>query len=141
MDPEHGSADYERQLRAVLTRLRKALPDVSCAFISPFDVPKRDGTRWVGRPRLLRIIETQQRVSQEFGCAFWNGYAFVGGGGALHGWAIVDPPLASRDHVHLTRRGYVYAGTAVGDALMRAYDAGLAQPSGVVAAAPSSASR
>jgi lysophospholipase L1-like esterase len=141
MDPEHGAAAYERQLRAVLTRLRKALPDVSCAFIAPFDVPKREGAKWVGRPRLLQIIETQQRVSQEFGCAFWNGYAFVGGGGALHGWAIVDPPLASRDHVHLTRRGYVYAGTAVGDALMRAYDAALAQPSGAVAAAPSAASR
>ncbi len=140
MDPGHGSAAYERQLRTVLTRVRKALPDVSCAFIAPFDVPKREGGKWVGRPRLLEIIETQRRVSQEFGCAFWNGYAFVGGGGALHGWTVVDPPLASRDHVHLTLRGYVYAGTAIGDALMRAYDADLAQLSGAVAAAPSPAS-
>ncbi|HMJ16303.1 MAG TPA: GDSL-type esterase/lipase family protein, partial [Polyangiaceae bacterium] len=141
MDPGHSSAAYQRQLRAVLTRLRKALPEVSCAFIAPFDVPKREGGSWVGRPRLVEIIETQRRISQEFGCAFWDGYAFMGGGGALHRWSRANPPLASRDHVHLTRRGYVYAGTAIGDALMRAYDEGLAQSSGApVAAAPSPAS-
>ena len=40
-------------------------------------------------------------------------------------WIYAKPPLASPDHIHLTRRGYVYTGIALGDALMRAYDAPL----------------
>lgn len=107
---------YERDLRAVLFRMRKALPLVSCVLIAPFDVPR------AFRARLLQIAGVQRRVSRELGCGYWDGHGFMGGGGAIRRWVAVKPALASRDHIHLTPLGYVYAGIAIGDALMRAYD-------------------
>jgi lysophospholipase L1-like esterase len=122
MDTDYPLASYERDLRAVLARLRKALPEVSCVLLSPFDVPAHVNGRWTTNPRLMTIIEAQRRISKELGCGFWDGYAFMGGRGSMHRWVMYRPPLASSDHVHLTRRGYVYAGMALGDALMRTYD-------------------
>jgi hypothetical protein len=109
-------AAYERQIRAVLSRLRKALPEVSCVLIAPFDLVAPTHSR------LLAIIDAQREISKEFGCGFWDARGFMGGRGSIQRWASVKPPLASADHIHLTRRGYVYAGVAIGDALMRAYD-------------------
>ena len=117
-DTKLAMATYEAQLRRVLTRLRRAAPEVSCVLIAPFDLARSS------RPRLLQIIDAQRRISREFFCGFWDGYAFMGGDDSLRRWITAKPPLASTDHVHLTRRGYVYAGIAIGDALMRSYDFG-----------------
>ena len=46
----------------------------------------------------------------------------MGGAGSINRWVNAKPSLAAPDHIHLTRRGYVVAGTAIGDALLRAYD-------------------
>jgi hypothetical protein len=132
-DTHLSLATYESELRAVLARLRRVMPDVSCVLISPFDLAAG------ARPRLLKIHAAQRRISGEFGCGFWDGYAFMGGEGGMRRWIMAKPPLASTDHIHLTRRGYVYAGIALGDALMRAYDAPLlkAADTSRVAASPS----
>lgn len=116
-DTDLSLANYEIQVRAVLARFRRTTPEVSCVLISPFDLTAAD------RPRLLRIHAAQRRISREFNCGFWDGYAFMGGEGGMRRWNYAKPPLASSDNVHLTRRGYVYTGIALGDALMRAYDA------------------
>lgn len=115
---------YEAELREVLARVRRALPETSCVLITPFDLPSK------ARARLVRIVDTQRRVSQDFGCGLWDGYAFMGGEGSIRRWNRAKPPLAAPDHIHLTRRGYVYAGLALGDALMRAYDADANQSGG-----------
>jgi lysophospholipase L1-like esterase len=120
-DPRLSVATYEAELRAVLTRMRRALPETSCVLIAPFDLASSV------RPRLLKVSEVQRRVSRDFSCGFWDGYAFMGGQGSIRRWIYARPPLASPDQIHLTRRGYVYAGTALGDALMRAYDAATLQ--------------
>jgi lysophospholipase L1-like esterase len=120
-DTKLSIAGYEAELRAALSRLRRAAPEASCVLLAPFDLASSE------RPRLLQIIAAQRRVSREFFCGFWDGHAFMGGDGAIRRWIQAKPPLASTDHIHLTRRGYVYAGIAVGDALMRAYDIGNVQ--------------
>jgi hypothetical protein len=124
---------YEMQLRAVLSRLRKALPEVSCVLIAPFDLPLS------AHSRLVSILDAQRRISKEFGCGFWDAHRFMGGKGSIRRWASAKPPLASSDHIHLTRRGYAYAGLAIGDALMRVYDLNPAHFAGeaIVAAPPS----
>ena len=136
LDRGRSIARYERQVRAVLTRVRAALPHVSCVMLGPFELPRPH------RARFLSVIDVQRRLSKEFGCGFWDGYAFMGGQeGSMQRWASVQPPLASPDQIHLTRLGYVYAGIAIGDALMRAYDSGRAYPSSTTAggAAPAPA--
>jgi hypothetical protein len=113
---------YESNLRASLARFRKAAPEVSCLLIGPFDLVDRN------RSRLLKVVDAQRSVSREYGCGFWDGYAFMGGENSMRRWASAKPPLATPDHVHLTRLGYVYAGIAIGDALMRAFDHARLEP-------------
>jgi lysophospholipase L1-like esterase len=115
-------AAYESGVTRVIERLRRAVPNASCLLITPFDLSA------AMRPRLLRILDAQRRLSRELGCAFWDGYSFMGGEGSMTRWIKAKPPFASPDHIHLTRRGYVCAGIAIGDALMRAYDLAAAQP-------------
>jgi lysophospholipase L1-like esterase len=69
------------------------------------------------------IIAVQEELAPEFGCGFWDTFEFMGGSGSMHVWATAKPALGSPDHVHFTARGYVKMGMALGDALMRAYDA------------------
>lgn len=114
---------YSRNLRQVLTRLRHALPDASCVLVGPGDFPKAKGNAWIPRPRLLEIISEQRRLAPEFGCGFWDTYAFMGGEGSMDRWVRANPRLGSPDHIHLTPRGYVRMGMVLGDALMRPYDA------------------
>jgi lysophospholipase L1-like esterase len=115
-DRDFSLSRYEGTLRTSLARLRKASPEVSCVLIGPFDLSDQN------RARLLEVLDAQRRISREYDCGFWNGYAFMGGARSMRRWASSRPPLASPDYVHLTRLGYVYAGIAIGDALMRAYD-------------------
>jgi lysophospholipase L1-like esterase len=126
---------YEDEVREVLGRLGRAAPGVSCVLIAPFDVPRDKA------PRLLDVIDVQRRLAREYGCAFWDGHGFMGGPGSIVRWAKATPPLASADHIHLTRRGYVYAGVALGDALMRAYDAEVMYGSGAPAGRSDSSAR
>ena len=56
------------------------------------------------RPRIDAVIAVQKRVAAEYGCAFWDAFAAMGGSGSMVRW--VANGLAGRDHVHLTRSGY-----------------------------------
>lgn len=116
-------AEYSSELSRVLSRIRHALPDVSCVLVGPGDFPKAQGDTWIPRPRLLEIIHEQRRLAPEFGCGFWDTYEFMGGEGSMMEWASSNPRMGSQDHIHLTARGYVRMGMVLGDALMRAYDA------------------
>jgi lysophospholipase L1-like esterase len=115
--------EYSSSLQQVLARVRQVLPQASCVLVGPGDFPKAQGNGWVTRPRLLEIIAEQRRLAPQFGCGFWDAYSFMGGAGSMAEWARSNPRLGASDHIHLTPRGYVRMGMALGDALMRAYDA------------------
>jgi lysophospholipase L1-like esterase len=116
-------AGYSKELSQVLTRVRQALPDASCVLVGPGDFPKEEDGSWSTRPRLLEIIREQRRLAPQFGCGFWDAYAFMGGEGSMAEWARSNPKLGAPDHIHLTTRGYVRMGMVLADALLRGYDA------------------
>ena len=143
-DRSQPIAEYARELGQVLGRLRQALPDASCVLVGPGDFPKEENGSWSTRPRLLEIIREQRLLAPQFGCGFWDAYAFMGGEGSMAEWVRANPRLGAPDHIHLSQRGYVRMGLVLGDALMRAYDARHLPPSGRVqsqreAGAPASA--
>lgn len=122
-DQKQPIEEYVTSLELVLQRVRHTLPEASCLLVGPGDFPKAQGDGWVTRPRLLEIIAAQRRLAPEFGCGFWDAYSFMGGAGSMAEWARSTPRLGATDHIHLTPRGYVRMGMALGDALLRAYDA------------------
>ncbi|MEY4546976.1 MAG: hypothetical protein RL685_3171 [Pseudomonadota bacterium] len=122
-DSNQPIEEYRASLERVLEKVRQAVPNASCLLVGPGDFPKAQGSGWVTRPRLLEIIAEQRRLAPQFGCGFWDAFAFMGGAGSMVEWVRSQPRLGASDHIHLTTRGYVRMGMALGDALLRAYDA------------------
>ena len=113
---------YEERLRSVLARARAAAPNASCLYIGPSDRPIALGKkRWGPRPRTAQLITVQKKVTAEFGCAFFDLVAFMGGEMSMLKWTRTDPAMASRDHVHLTRRGYNRVAEALYRAILRGF--------------------
>ncbi len=120
-DDDVPIADYEAALEAVVTRIRQAVPQASCLLIGPSDRPMRAGRRWVERPRQAEVVAVQRRVAARHGCAFFDLVAFMGGPLSMVRWVEHDPPMAARDHVHLTARGYRRLAEVLHDALLEGY--------------------
>lgn len=116
---------YRANLREVLTLLRDAAPEASCLIIGPGDFPRElEEDVWIPRPRVAEIVEAQRDIAYEMGCGFWDTLAFMGGVNSMHEWATSRPQMASRDHIHFTKRGYVRLGLGVIDAMMASFDRG-----------------
>jgi lysophospholipase L1-like esterase len=110
-------ARYAAHYRSLMGRIRRAQPNVECLLLGPTDVPQEDGTT---RPRVLEIDDVQRRVAAELGCAFVSLHQAMGGPGSFGRWAQQEPPLAARDHVHLTPKGYERLGQVIADRILTA---------------------
>lgn len=114
---------YEQQLRTVLARYQRAAPKASCLLVGPGDFAKKiDADTWRQVPRLAQIVEVQRKVAAENNCAYWDALDFMGGEGTIALWSNSYPQMASKDHIHLTRRGYVRMGMDLVDAMMAPFD-------------------
>jgi len=112
-------ARYEASLQQVVRRFREAAPSASCVLVGPTDRPIRvRRVGWVERARQASIIEVQRRVALASGCAFFDTVRFQGGPLSTVAWARLDPPLAQRDRIHLTRLGYLRVGEALAASLV-----------------------
>lgn len=135
------AATYERTLVDMLGRVARAVPSAACLLLGPPDRAVNANGEWVTSQKLLEVIETQRRVAQAAGCAFYDQLAAMGGEGAIAAWAIEDPPRAQKDRCHLTREGYAQLGSSLASDLMRAYatyrrDLGLAPSPATKSAEP-----
>jgi len=108
---------YAGHYRGLMGRVRRAQPSVECLLMGPTDVPQEDGAT---HPRVLEIDDVERRVAAELGCAFVSLHQSMGGPGSFGRWAQQDPPLAARDHVHLTPKGYERLGRVIADRILTA---------------------
>jgi lysophospholipase L1-like esterase len=119
-----AAADYERKLVDLLGRVARAVPTAACLLIGPPDrAALTKGTKddWKTAPKLVEIVESQRRVAEAAGCAFYDQLEAMGGPGSIAVWSKEPHPRGGKDRIHLTRDGYSALATAfVGD-LLRAY--------------------
>ncbi|MDP2316636.1 MAG: GDSL-type esterase/lipase family protein, partial [Pseudomonadota bacterium] len=121
----NGSA-YMPYYQETLRRLRAGAPESACLVITPLDQGTREGDAPGTKPNLPRLVEAQRKVAAAEGCAFWNGYAAMGGSGAIVRWGARKPPLAWTDLVHLSTTGQRIIGDLLADAIEHGYDRWLA---------------
>ncbi|MDP2305747.1 MAG: GDSL-type esterase/lipase family protein [Pseudomonadota bacterium] len=107
-------------------RLRAGAPQSACLLITPLDQGTREGGTPGTKPNLPRLVEAQRKAAATEGCAFWNGYAAMGGPGAIVRWGAMKPPLAWTDLVHLSTNGQKIIGDLLADAIEHGFDGWLA---------------
>jgi lysophospholipase L1-like esterase len=110
---------YERQLGELLARLRRAAPKADCLLLGPPDMADAEGRTL---PRVLEFDRVTESAAAANGCAFFSLLSAMGGEGSMARWVAESPPLAIKDHIHLTARGYERVGGALASELLAAYD-------------------
>jgi lysophospholipase L1-like esterase len=120
-DQGYSMEQYEADLTAVLSNLRAALPpsEAACILAGPSDRGvDRDGGYAIW-DRTVDVAEVQRRVATRFDCAFWDWQKAQGGPGSMVTWKHLDPPLAAKDLIHHTPKGY----EVIADRFLAALDA------------------
>jgi lysophospholipase L1-like esterase len=80
------------------------------------------GCEWKTPLVIPEIVEVERAVAAQQGVAFFDTYLSMGGSGSMELWNRLSPPLAQRDHTHLSKEGYEANADALFDALMRSYE-------------------
>jgi lysophospholipase L1-like esterase len=121
---------YASMVRRTLARLRAGAPEAACMLLGPPDRRMRGDAD--GRPTQLDwIIEVQQEVADEIGCAFLDLKGLMGGAGSYTVWSAVTPPWALGDGIHLTVAGYRELGERMADEILEGYESYLAEIGGL----------
>jgi len=117
------SADsYRDELAAVVAKLRRGKPEMSCLVIGVID-HGRSGSRTVRRRHTQAMVQAQRDAAFASGCAFFDSVAVMGGAGSIRAWREHDPPLAEPDLKHLSVAGRDLMGGRVFAALLAGYEA------------------
>jgi lysophospholipase L1-like esterase len=113
---------YDKDLREVVRRVHSALPGTSVLIITPMDRGKHaPGGRIVTLESIPRIVEMQQRVARETGCAFFNMFAAMGGQGTMARWHEGKKHLVGADLTHPNAEGAETVGVLIYEALIDGY--------------------
>ena len=109
---DYSMEAYTKDLRKVLTKLRKAAPSIGCILVGPSDRGKklkRSKNKYRVWQRTAMVADVQRTVAPEFGCVFWDWQQATGGEGSMISWRFTEPPLAARDLIHFSAAGYIHS--------------------------------
>ncbi|MBI3683405.1 MAG: hypothetical protein HY235_23780 [Acidobacteria bacterium] len=121
--PPFVDTSSEKELREVIRRLRKALPEASILVMSPMDRGQRMTGGEIGTaPAISRLVAIQERVAGEAGCAFFNTFEAMGGVGSMGRWYEAEPRLVGADLIHPMPAGARIVGGLLYQALVDGYN-------------------
>ncbi|MDW7695921.1 hypothetical protein R9C00_25615 [Flammeovirgaceae bacterium SG7u.111] len=96
---------YEYSMTQQLKYLKSLSPDLDILVIGVSDMSRKNGTKYETYPNVELVRDAQKNAAFKAGCAFWDLYDAMGGENSMVSWVNADPPLASTDYTHFTRRG------------------------------------
>ncbi len=120
--PKYLETFYPGELRAVIQRIKDAVPEASILIMSPMDRGERgsDG-RIATMAAVPRIVQIQQEAAAETGCAFFNTFEAMGGAGTMARWYEGQPRLVTADFIHPFPAGAKKIAMLLNGALMSGY--------------------
>ncbi|MCA9692364.1 MAG: hypothetical protein KC636_22385, partial [Myxococcales bacterium] len=119
-------AQYTAEFVEGVKNVMAGKPEASCLITSLTD--RSRSLTYVIKPEHVEVIvEAQRETAKQAGCAFFDTYAAMGGGGALLRWMRQKPPLAAKDLKHLNHAGRVVVGGWMYDAILNGYAAHVKQ--------------
>lgn len=102
-----------------------------CRALSPAERATYARRIKAGDPRLARwhpplnleaVRATLRRLAAAHNAFFWDWSKIMGGACGIHAWVHSKPPLAAKDHIHLTEEGSRRSARLLFRELMSAYD-------------------
>ncbi|MDQ2855245.1 MAG: GDSL-type esterase/lipase family protein [Acidobacteriota bacterium] len=125
-ESEYASDDqmerYEKDLCEVVRRVHSALPSTPVLIITPMDRGKRaGGGKIITLESIPKIVDMQQRVARDTGCAFFNMFAAMGGAGTMAQWHAGKKHLVGADLTHPNAEGAETVGVLIFEALIDGY--------------------
>jgi lysophospholipase L1-like esterase len=123
-------ARYEKVFRELVQRFRSTRPEAACLVMSPLDHGQRHRGSVRTVPRLLPLMEVQQRIALQEGCAWYSVFDAMGGEGAMGRWFKASPRLGWGDFAHATPAGAKVLGSYFFKALMHGFARHLGQEVG-----------
>jgi len=112
----HGMVEHEKLFGELLATIRAANPDGSCLVVSPLDQIDYRDEKQPPRASIPALVEAQRRAAVAQGCAFWDVYTWMGGGGSSKTW--FKHGLLMKDFAHPTTPGATRIADALYDALV-----------------------
>jgi lysophospholipase L1-like esterase len=128
--PPAGLEQVRAAYPKIIANLRIAAPDAACVFLGPTDrmSKKKKANSWQETASIDMVYDILREVAARNDCAFWETREAMGGEGSIERWRKNKPPLANKDHVHLTHEGYRLLATEMVKDLLEAYDGWLKKP-------------
>ncbi len=128
--PPQGLEAVRAAYPKIIANLRIAAPDAACLFLGPTDrmSKKKKATTWKETQSMDEVYDILREVAARNDCAFWETRDAMGGEGSIEKWRKNRPPLANKDHVHLTTEGYRLLATEMVEDVLEAYDDWLKKP-------------
>jgi lysophospholipase L1-like esterase len=121
--PAYVETQYPDELRTVIARIRTALPHASLLVMAPMDRGEMNASGEIVTPAAMqKLIEEQQAIAAETGCAFFNTFEAMGGAGTMGRWYNSQPRLVSADFMHPLPAGAAIVGRLFESALVRSYE-------------------
>ena len=116
-----GMAEHERLFTQLVTTARAANPGRACLVISPFDQLDYRTEGSPPRASIPAMVDAQRRGATAAGCAFWDGYQWMGGKGSSRSWR--RKKLITNDFQHPTEQGSYRIADALAAGLLDGYTA------------------
>lgn len=118
---ESNMSWYENQMKRVIEYLNEVNPNVSIILIGVGDKSIKRGSNFITDPLVISISDSQKKIARDSKVAFWDLLEAMGGKNSMDKWVNANPPLASRDYVHLTHEGSTKVAGLLTDAILDAY--------------------
>lgn len=113
---------YQRMFSKQIQILRAVKPDLAILVIGPADMSRKVGGHYESYPNIPAIRDVLKDAAFENGAAFWDMYQAMGGKNSMPSWVMADPPLASKDFIHFTRKGAEIVSRMFYNALISEYN-------------------
>jgi lysophospholipase L1-like esterase len=113
---EFDEKAFKRNYGTLIQRIKKVAPQASILLTTPGDSYRsRKYTNYNNAKATKQILD----LAEETGCAVWNFYEIMGGLRSVNQWYANG--LATKDKIHLTKKGYTLQGDLLYEALKHDY--------------------
>jgi lysophospholipase L1-like esterase len=112
---------YENKMVSLIEEFKKIFPNTSFLLVSVADKTIKRGGQFITNPDVPLLLESQKRIAERTGIAFWNLWEAMGGNNSMNTWVNAAPPQALKDYAHFTPEGALRVGELFFDSIIDAF--------------------